>query len=102
MEVFLGNVPNHLTDKGLYTQLAPYMESLAITDYVCEKPRKKDFAFAVFLLESDAIKFLATYGRTTRLVVMGQRLKCSRSKKGPNQLKLDSARCEINKRQSQQ
>ena len=102
MELFLGNVPYHLTDKGLHTQLAPYMESLAITDYVCEKPRKKDFAFAVFLLESDAIKFLAAYARTARLVVMGQRLKCNRSKKGPNQLKLDSARYEINKRQSQQ
>lgn len=104
MEVFLGNVPNHLTEKGMYTQLAPYMESLAITDYVLDKPRNKDFAFAFFVLESDAKKFLANYERTTRLIVMGHPLKCMRSRKGPNQIqsKLDSARYEINKRQSQQ
>ncbi|KAK1828316.1 RNA-dependent RNA polymerase 1 [Podospora conica] len=103
MEVFLGNVPRHLTEKGLHTQLAPYMEKLAITDYVCEKPRNQEIAFAVFLLESDAFKFLANYERTTKLVVMGQPLKCNKSRKGPTQLqrKLDSARYEINKRQSQ-
>lgn len=70
------------------------------------KPKQKHFAFVVFLLESDANRFLASFGftGTTRLIVMGQPINCKRSTATSNQLqlKLNSARYEINKRQSQQ
>lgn len=79
------------------------MARLSLTDYVCQKPKQKHFAFVVFLLESDANRSLASFGftGTTRLIVMGQPINCKRSTATSNQLKLNSARYEINKRQSQ-
>ncbi|CAM1510489.1 Fc.00g008240.m01.CDS01 [Cosmosporella sp. VM-42] len=58
MEVFLRNVPQDLTDDALKRELQPYMNTLGITAWTCDKPRKRAQAWVTFLRETDGRKFL--------------------------------------------
>lgn len=63
MELFLQNVPSHLSDDRLRVELEPYTEALGIQDWICEKPNKKPHAWIV-LSEDDGNKFLKKHEST--------------------------------------
>lgn len=63
MEVFLRGVPEDLTDASFRTELIPFMKSLNIDDWTCEKPRKRTLAWVTFLHTKDASSFLAKHGK---------------------------------------
>ncbi|KAJ2969240.1 hypothetical protein NQ176_g8770 [Zarea fungicola] len=63
MEVFLRGVPKDLSDTSLLHELAPHMSRLGITDYSCDKPKKKPQAWLTFLKAEDGSKFLAKHGK---------------------------------------
>ncbi|KAL9480911.1 hypothetical protein ACSS6W_005697 [Trichoderma asperelloides] len=58
MELFLTNVPSHLTDDRLRAELESYTKALGIIDWFCDKPKRKTHAWIVLLSESDGKKFL--------------------------------------------
>ncbi|GAB1313705.1 RNA-dependent RNA polymerase [Madurella fahalii] len=62
MDVFMRNLPPDLTDRVLQKHLQPFMETLSITDYTCEKQRKRTIGFLTFLHERDGKKFLQHHG----------------------------------------
>ncbi|KAM7199773.1 RNA-dependent RNA polymerase 1 [Naviculisporaceae sp. PSN 640] len=70
MEVFLRNLPVELTDQSLASQLKPFTEALQIDDatYHCEKAKKKNIGFILFLHKADGYRFLASHQE----VVVGQ------------------------------
>ncbi|KAF2115325.1 RNA dependent RNA polymerase-domain-containing protein [Lophiotrema nucula] len=74
MEVFMGNLPRHLTDQGLKTQLVPFTKALNILDWSCQKPRKKTFGSITFLHARDGEQFLRHHEQepTGRLNRAGQ------------------------------
>ena len=57
------NVPGHLTERSLQAQLEPFMTKLAISDYHCEKAKKKKFANVTFLHRDDGERFLREHGQ---------------------------------------
>lgn len=66
MEVFLRNLPPDLTEKALTSQLRPWMDNLNITDYVCDKLKKKYQGYITFLHRADAQRFLDEYGQALK------------------------------------
>ncbi|KAK3314501.1 RNA dependent RNA polymerase-domain-containing protein [Apodospora peruviana] len=64
MEVFLRNVPQHLTDWSLQSQLKPLMDQLSINEatYQCDKRKHKNIGHITFLHKSDGDRFLARHG----------------------------------------
>ncbi|KAL6901256.1 RNA dependent RNA polymerase domain-containing protein [Trichoderma evansii] len=58
MELFLTNVPGHLSDDRLRVELEPYTKALGIKDWLCDKPNKKTHAWIVLLSEADGKRFL--------------------------------------------
>lgn len=106
-EVFLRNVPEELTHSSLEKQLEPIMQSLAISMWICEKPKKKKIAFLIFYNVSDGRKFLGRHGEIplhsdgglmtswgsksqsfmptkSRLFLMGKNIYCKESDKQPD------------------
>lgn len=63
MEVFLHNVPQHLTSQSLDARLMPFMRDLQIIDFFCTKPLKKAIGHITFLSKDDAQRFLAVHGQ---------------------------------------
>ncbi|KAL7623670.1 hypothetical protein AAE478_005222 [Parahypoxylon ruwenzoriense] len=62
LEVFLKGLPSDLTDNSLQAQLTPFItKKLGISDWVCEKPRRKEFGFITFLRRHEGEKFLHIY-----------------------------------------
>ncbi|OGM49773.1 RNA-dependent RNA polymerase [Aspergillus bombycis] len=64
MEVFLHRVPADLNQHGFKRELQPFVKSLQIQDFICEKPRKKSFGTITFLRVGDGQRFLQAYGET--------------------------------------
>lgn len=56
------NLPPHLTDSALRTQLQPFMNRLSIADYMVEKQRNKKTGNVTFLHIADGTKFLQHHG----------------------------------------
>jgi hypothetical protein len=90
MEVYLQDLPLHLTDQGLKDQLTPPTKFLGIQDWSCQKPRKKPFGFITFLSSKDAEKFLKRYQHQSRLVILGTPVRCKRSNKDPDRFLVKS------------
>ncbi|KUJ21239.1 rna-dependent rna polymerase-like protein [Mollisia scopiformis] len=63
MEVFVRDVPEQVTEKGLRNLLQPYMRTLKIEIFHCTKQQQKRFAFLVFLTAEDGNRFLQHYGQ---------------------------------------
>ncbi|KAM7201330.1 RNA-dependent RNA polymerase 1 [Rhypophila sp. PSN 637] len=63
MEVFLRNLPADLTDRSLSSQLKPHTDKLQIDEatYQCEKYKKKDMGYIIFLHKADGDKFLSAH-----------------------------------------
>ncbi|KAF4977551.1 hypothetical protein FZEAL_5922 [Fusarium zealandicum] len=63
MEAFLTNVPPDLSDDSLENELLPFMQSLGISDWTCDKPKRRAQAWIKFLRASDGQKFLKKHGK---------------------------------------
>jgi hypothetical protein len=107
MEVFVHNIPGNLSKDALKHQLEPFMRSLAITDYDCEKPRKKRFGHILFLNRSDGERFLARYGEERRaglprpiskLNLLGSQVLCKASHRKPDEFNLRVLANEVQER----
>ncbi|KAF9741380.1 hypothetical protein PMIN06_006448 [Paraphaeosphaeria minitans] len=94
MEVFMRNLSPDLTDYGLRSHLTPFMKTLHINDWYCQKPRKQAFGSVTFLLYPDGQRFLQQHGEQTmpsmglskpqskaRLKIMDRHVYCSLIKK---------------------
>lgn len=107
MEVFVHNLPVHLSKNALRDQLASFTRPLGITDYDCEKPRKKRYGHILFLRRSDGEAFLNQHGEVhyaghprplSRLNILGSHVLCKRSTREPDEFALRSLRYEIHDR----
>ncbi|KAK2001384.1 RNA dependent RNA polymerase [Colletotrichum falcatum] len=63
MEVFLSNVPTHLTDRTLERELRPYLNALGILDWSCSSKAGAKLGWMTFLYQEDALKFLWSHGK---------------------------------------
>ncbi|KAH7410523.1 rna-dependent rna polymerase [Phaeosphaeria sp. MPI-PUGE-AT-0046c] len=95
MEVYLQDLPPDLTDQGLKDQLSRFTKALSIQDWSCQKPRKRSFGFLTFLHHKDGERFLTKYqpgiGQSGSLLVLsGQKSRCKRSTKVPDEFLLKS------------
>ncbi|KAF4169051.1 hypothetical protein CNMCM6936_009648 [Aspergillus lentulus] len=105
MEVFLHNLPSHLTDEGLRKQLEPFVRRLGIVDYLCEKPKRKPFGHVTFLHREDGERFILAHGQEelpqaigtrgrprlkSKMQLVGTDVFCARSKRPPQELALRS------------
>ncbi|KAL4746644.1 hypothetical protein BDW72DRAFT_197492 [Aspergillus terricola var. indicus] len=107
MEVFVHNLSADLSKDALKHQLEPFMRSLAITDYDCEKPRKKRFGHILFLNRSDGERFLARHGEERRaglprpiskLTLLGSQVLCKASHRKPDEFDLRALANEVQER----
>ncbi|KJZ71946.1 hypothetical protein HIM_08626 [Hirsutella minnesotensis 3608] len=65
MEVYLKNVPGFIPNESLHKELEPWMNTLGILDWNCEKARRRDIAWITFLQESDGRNFLQKHQEIT-------------------------------------
>ncbi|KAM0559335.1 hypothetical protein ACHAPJ_004358 [Fusarium lateritium] len=63
MEVFCRNVPQDLTEDSLKWELAPFMKTLGITDFILEKPKGRPQTWIMFLNPQDGQSFLDRHGK---------------------------------------
>ncbi|KAL5000778.1 RNA dependent RNA polymerase-domain-containing protein [Aspergillus recurvatus] len=107
MEVFVHNLPDNLSKDLFKRQIEPFMRSLAIANYDCEKPRKKRFGHILFLSRSDGKKFLARHGEEHRdeslfpisnLKILGFQVLCKASHRKPDELDLRALANEVQER----
>ncbi|KAH7312571.1 RNA dependent RNA polymerase-domain-containing protein [Stachybotrys elegans] len=96
MDVFLRNVPPHLTDQRLRENLDPYIKDIGVEHWTCQKPRKKDFGTVTFLHERDGQMFLQIYGArgSHRLSILNSRVLCQKSKEPLDTFRLASLKKE--------
>ncbi|KAF2870449.1 RNA dependent RNA polymerase-domain-containing protein [Massariosphaeria phaeospora] len=95
MDVFMHNLPTHLTSQALQTQLASSMTSLNIVDWSCHKPRNKRFGNITFLHVWDGQDFLRRFDPQSslaaiQLVIFGANISCKRSNKAADPFSLKS------------
>ncbi|KAM0414583.1 hypothetical protein ACHAPT_013578 [Fusarium lateritium] len=62
MEVFCKNVPQDLSEDSFKRELVPLMKALDISDWTCDKPRRRTQAWIKFLRVPDGQKFLKKHG----------------------------------------
>ncbi|KAJ0349272.1 hypothetical protein COL154_013624, partial [Colletotrichum chrysophilum] len=65
MEVFLNNVPQHLTDRTLEKQLEPYVTALGINTWSCSVKPGGKVGWITFLHREGGATFLRRYGEQT-------------------------------------
>ncbi|KAK1625738.1 RNA-dependent RNA polymerase [Colletotrichum phormii] len=63
MEVYLTNVPRHLTDRTLEKELRPHMNALGILEWACSSKSKNNKGWVTFLNTADAKRFLKRHGK---------------------------------------
>ncbi|KAF4448632.1 hypothetical protein F53441_7981 [Fusarium austroafricanum] len=66
MEVICRNVPMDLSEESFKTELIPFMKALNITDFYCEKPKRKPQSWIKFLEARDGQAFLNRHGKQRR------------------------------------
>ncbi|KAF4415616.1 RNA-dependent RNA polymerase 1 [Fusarium acutatum] len=66
MEVFCRNVPQDLSEESFKQELMPFMKALNITDFYCDKPKRKPQAWIKFLNPGDGYSFLESHGKQQR------------------------------------
>ncbi|EAQ87066.1 hypothetical protein CHGG_08319 [Chaetomium globosum CBS 148.51] len=114
MEVFLRNLPPHLTHGALHEQLKQSLGPLNITDYMVEKQRGKKTGNITFLREAHGTAFLQRHGEEpihqprgprsrhpptrARLSLMGRDVFCKLSNKKPHELTLRTIEHEASQR----
>ncbi|QMW36037.1 hypothetical protein G4B84_011566 [Aspergillus flavus NRRL3357] len=106
MEVFLHHVPADLNRHGFKRELQPFMKTLRIQDFICEKPRKKRFGTITFLHVDDAERFLQAHGEKpnplggfkSNLKLMGVSVCCKSSRYPPKPFALRTLEHEAQER----
>ncbi|KAB8216270.1 RNA dependent RNA polymerase-domain-containing protein [Aspergillus novoparasiticus] len=106
MEVFLHRVPADLNRHGFKRELEPFMKTLRIQDFICEKPRKKSFGTITFLHVDDAERFLQAHGEKlnplgglkSNLKLMGVGVCCKPSRYPPKPFALRTLEHEAQER----
>ncbi|RKK82930.1 hypothetical protein BFJ69_g2837 [Fusarium oxysporum] len=66
MEVFCRSVPQDLSEESFKQELMPFMKALNITDFYCEKPKRRPQAWIKFLNPGDGYSFLERHGKQQR------------------------------------
>lgn len=114
MEVFLQNLPIHLSEDKLKDLLDPFLKRLHIADYLCEKPKRKQIGNITFLSRLDGEKFLKVHGEErictgqhmhkrhcfiSRLVLMKVGVFCKVSTRDPQPFALKSLALEAEQRE---
>lgn len=114
MEIFMGNLPANLTEDGLKIHLEPVMKQLHIVDFLCEKPKKKSYAFTIFLHHQDGARFLAKYAAPAKgnvlhgkfpkavLTLMGKIVNCKLSDRQASEFALKTIRNAAQQRENPQ
>lgn len=115
MEVFLHNLPIHLSEDKLKDLLDPFLERLHVADYLCEKPKRKQIGNVTFLNRIDGENFLKTYGEEkictgqhkhtrhcfmSNLNLMGVGVFCKLSNRDPQPFALKSLALEAEQREN--
>ncbi|KAK7429551.1 hypothetical protein QQZ08_003930 [Neonectria magnoliae] len=95
MEVFLNNVPQDLSDDALAQELRPFMNTLGILDWMCDKSRRKTQAWVKFLEASDAQKFLDRHEKIEAMPHQGNENAHPSGFLGPRVKSRDMARLHI-------
>ncbi|WQF82516.1 Putative RNA-dependent RNA polymerase, eukaryotic-type [Colletotrichum destructivum] len=90
MEVFLSNVPPHLTDRTLEKELRPYMNALDITEWSCSSKKDNKLGWVIFLYQEDANKFLRRHGKQSMAGPKATRIFSSRDSTAPDPFALKS------------
>src|ERR1700736_2260406 len=111
MEVFIRNLPEQTTEKGLRKFLKPYLEALSITVFSCEKMQRARFATLTFLHQHQGALFLETHGQhrtmtgvrvsnpnVIQLFIMGTPIYCTTSNKPPDTFQIRSLDAEARSR----
>jgi hypothetical protein len=66
MEVICRNVPPDLSEDTFRRELLPFMKALSISEFYCEKPKRRNQAWIKFLNPQDGCAFLARHGKQRR------------------------------------
>ncbi|KAM0351505.1 hypothetical protein ACHAPU_002509 [Fusarium lateritium] len=66
MEAFCRNVPQDLSEESFKRELLPFMKALNISDFYCEKPKRRPQAWIKFLNLRDGQAFLDRHGKLKR------------------------------------
>lgn len=103
MELFLQNLPPHITDNDLKRHLTPFVSALGIKDWSSQKQRKKNFGSITFLHLNDGERFQREHGqpilggnrshypkRRSSLVILDTPAYCKPSKYDPDPFLLKS------------
>ncbi|KDN62798.1 putative RNA dependent RNA polymerase [Colletotrichum sublineola] len=83
MEVFLSNVPPHLTDRTLENELKPYLNVLGVLDWSCSSKPGSKFGWVTFLYQEEGHKFLLRHGKQPGLTTTTTTT--TRNRKGPRE-----------------
>ncbi|KAI1329291.1 RdRP-domain-containing protein [Xylariaceae sp. FL0255] len=100
--VFMGGVPQEITEQVLNTQVSSIMNRLNIESFNCQKPRNKTFAILTFLHREDGMKFLKQHGQVrlpglsrkghpqfkSQLIILGKSVYCKESDRLPDDVLL--------------
>jgi hypothetical protein len=113
MEVFIRNLPEQTTEKGLRKFFKPYLEELSITIFSCEKMQRARIATLTFLYQHQGALFLARHGQhetrpsyrvsypnITQLFIMGTPIYCTASNKAPDAFQIRSLETEARREKS--
>lgn len=104
VEVFITQVPDHLTDQSLKRSLNPFIAKLGLTDWTCQKFRGQRSGLITFLHLSHGEKFLSVHGelaipgfnpmgqqrKRPRLHFLGAGIFCRKSRSSPDPFLLRS------------
>jgi hypothetical protein len=111
MDIFVQDVPNHITDKELRASFVKPLGDLGILDFHCHHPRDKPFAFITLLEPSAGQRFLSHYGvpgygpgglRQNKGPLCGGRLlKCQMSNGKPTEFAIGALKFEASKRMAE-
>jgi RNA dependent RNA polymerase len=105
MDVFIRNLPDQTTEKGLRKFFKPYLDDLSIKTFSCQKAGK--YATLTFLNKGEGQLFLLRHGQkeigngrrtaypgSTPLYLMGSPIYCALSTKPPDKFQLQSLEME--------
>jgi hypothetical protein len=108
MDLFITNVPAHVTQKQLTSSFITPLKECGIVDFHCELPRGKAFAFISILNPSAGQRFLSLYGVPQRaprhlqpkqhVVCCGHRLRCQVSHNKPTEHGIKALELDASKR----
>jgi hypothetical protein len=111
MDIFVQDVPHHITDKELRGSFVKPLRDLGIFDFHCHHPRGKPFAFITLLEHSAGQRFLSHYGvpghgprglRQNKGPLCGGRLlRCQMSKEKPTEFAIGALKFEASIRMAE-